>query len=105
MAKSPKKVVRSWKPVPVAFKRDNDNAEFYNSWKWRKKAKEYKNRFPLCCECEKEGMITPATVVDHKVRVNDGGDKYDDSNLQSMCEFHHNKKSAAERGGYGVKSL
>lgn len=34
----------------------------------------------------------PATDVDHK----DPGDDHRDSNLQSLCDWHHKKKSGAE---------
>lgn len=104
MAKAPKKVKRSWRPERVAFQRENDNSEFYNSWKWRKKAKAYKESNPLCVHCQREGIITAVYVVDHIVPINSGGEQFDDSNSQSLCEMHHNKKSASERGGYGVKS-
>lgn len=50
----------------------------------------------LCIECFLKGVITPMYVVDHKVRIKDGGDRTDLNNLQSLCESHHNSKSANE---------
>lgn len=35
-------------------------------------------------------------MVDHKVRILDGGDKFDWSNLQAMCNKCHAAKSARE---------
>lgn len=105
MAKKPDKIQRSWVPQRKAFERENKNTEFYNSWPWRKKAKAFKISNPLCVECQKNELIVPAKVVDHIVPINAGGAKLDDSNLQSLCESCHNRKSAGESRGYGVKSL
>lgn len=105
MAQSPKKIQRSYLPERKAFERVNDNSEFYNSWPWRKAAKRYKDKNPICVECEREGIVTPVKVVDHIIPINKGGDKLNESNFQSLCEVCHNKKSAKEKGGYGVKSL
>ena len=102
------------KPAPIqrayvaqrkAFERDNANQEFYNSWKWRKLAKAYKVKYPLCVMCNANGYVTAVRVVDHIVRINAGGAPYDDANLQSLCEKCHNSKSAKEARGMGYKSL
>lgn len=50
----------------------------------------------FCIDCYLEGKLKPMKVVDHKVRVKDGADFYNDENYQSLCEVHHNKKSANE---------
>ena len=105
MPKSPDKIKRSYLPERKAFERDNDNTDFYNSWAWRKAAKRFKDKNPLCVECDKKGIITPVKVVDHIVSINKGGERLDEANFQSLCESCHNKKSAGEKGGYGVKSL
>lgn len=105
MASRPNKVNRSWVKERVAFARDNDNSDFYNSWPWRKAAAAYKKRNPLCVECERNGFVVPVRVVDHIKPINAGGERLDESNFQSLCESCHNKKSSKEKGGYGVKSL
>ena len=105
MAQSPKKIHRSYVPERKAFERENDNSEFYNSWPWRKAAKRFKDKNPLCVECDKHGIVTQVKVVDHIVPINKGGEKLNEANFQSLCESCHNKKSAGEKGGYGVKSL
>jgi 5-methylcytosine-specific restriction protein A len=103
MANKPKQVKRSWVVERKPFERDNSNADFYNSWSWRKLRKNFIQRFPLCKHCEEKDEVTVATVVDHIVPINSGGEPLKESNLQSLCESCHNKKSATEarKGGMG----
>jgi len=60
---------------------------------------------PLCVECEKEGRVTAADVVDHRIPLWKGGAD-DESNFQSLCQTpHHDAKTAREaadraRGGW-----
>ena len=104
MANKPNKIERSWVPQRKAFERENSNTGFYNSWPWRKKSKAFKINNPLCIECERNDLIVPVKVVDHIIPINAGGAMLDDDNLQSLCESCHNRKSANESKGYGVKS-
>ena len=83
--------------------RINPNKKFYQSKRWRNHRKLFLQLHPLCVECEKKGIIRPAKVVDHIVRINDGGDPFDYSNLQPMCSSCHNKKSGRERWQNRVK--
>jgi len=76
---------------------NRDNQRFYNSRKWRNKAKSHKARNPLCIECLAEGKTSLAEVTDHINPIDKGGDKFADSNLQSLCHYHHNKKTAKSR--------
>jgi 5-methylcytosine-specific restriction protein A len=72
--------------------------DIYNKPKWRKKRKEILNRDGYqCVVCKAEGIITKATVVDHKRAIKEGGSKYGDFNLQSLCKPHHDSKSGGER--------
>jgi 5-methylcytosine-specific restriction protein A len=105
MAKKPVNIKRGYKPERIAFERDNDNIEFYNSWPWRKAAKKFKDKNPLCVQCDKNGIVTTVKVVDHIIPINKGGERLNEQNFQSLCESCHNKKSSLEKGGYGVKSL
>lgn len=103
MPKKPNKIKRSWVADFKPFERENSNSDFYNSWTWRKLRKRFIEQNPLCKHCEDVGLITKATVVDHKIRINAGGEALKEDNLQSLCKNCHNKKSALEsRGGYGV---
>lgn len=100
MPKRPSKVNRNWKPERVSFQRGKSNYAFYNSTAWRKISKAYKDKYPLCVKCELENKITPSEYTDHIVRIEDGGDKFSEDNLQALCSFHHNQKSGREAHGY-----
>ena len=41
--------------------------------------------------------------VDHIVEVADGGALYDDENCQTLCEVHHQAKSAAQRAARAAR--
>lgn len=101
MANAPKKLKRHWVPERKPFQKSmNDNSKFYNSWPWRKLRKIYREKNPYCVKCEAEGRVTAMHVVDHIVRIEDGGSSLDEDNLQSLCKFHHNQKSGREAHGY-----
>ena len=58
---------------------------------------------PLCVECEKVGRVMAATVPDHIIPLWKGGPD-NEGNLQSLCQPHHDIKTASEaaeraRGG------
>jgi 5-methylcytosine-specific restriction protein A len=60
----------------------------------------------MCVECERNGEDRAANVVDHIIRINDGGSKLNRSNHQSLCKKCHDKKSASEGAKYrgmGIK--
>lgn len=71
--------------------------------RWRKARLGYLRAHPLCVECERNGRVTAATVVDHIVPHK--GDKAlfwdSENNWQSMCKPHHDAKTAREDGGFG----
>jgi 5-methylcytosine-specific restriction protein A len=96
MANKPTQVKRSWVVERKPFERDNSNADFYNSWAWRKLRKLQLDKNPLCKHCEDNDVITKAKVADHIISINRGGERLDEANLQSLCESCHNKKSANE---------
>lgn len=104
MANTPNKINRPWKPKKIAFDRPIDFSWFYNSWKWRKTSKTYRESNPICeCNrCIKEEFIRPAEVCDHikglKYLLDNNLDPYDWNELQSMSKECHNIKSGSERG-------
>jgi 5-methylcytosine-specific restriction enzyme A len=98
MPKQPEKINRPWVKQRKPFERERSNEGFYNSWSWRKFAKQYKDANPLCVHCEANGVITPGTVADHIIPINKGGEKFNENNIQTLCESCHNRKSAGERG-------
>lgn len=105
MPTKPQKIKRPWVIERPAFFREQSNYDFYNSTEWRKRSHQYRSEHPLCEQCETENLITPATVTDHIIPINQGGNKFESSNLKALCAKCHNKKSGGERGGIGVKSL
>lgn len=104
MPSKPKKIARAYKPEVKPFERSMDNSWFYNSWKWRKFTKGFRQRHPLCDDCEREGVAAPTTVVDHKEQFKPGAAGWDLNNLKDedynpKCDYHHNKRSGLQRHG------
>ncbi|MCB5173664.1 HNH endonuclease [Microvirga sp. SM9] len=55
---------------------------------------------PLCGMCQREGRITPATVVDH-IQAHKGDQElfWNTDNWQPLCKPHHDRdKQQEERG-------
>jgi 5-methylcytosine-specific restriction protein A len=70
--------------------------------RWRKARARHLTLHPLCVECETEGRVEAATVVDH-IEPHRGDYElfWDEDNWQSLCAPHHNVKTATEDGGFG----
>ena len=75
--------------------RGGADARGYNA-EWRRARKAYLQLHPLCAECLKEGILTPATVVDH-IMPHRGDQRlfWDEQNWQPLCQAHHNKKTGS----------
>lgn len=108
MAKKLNKVKRPWVGESKPFDRERRADDFdYNGRKWRKIRLRQLELYPLCCDCEAEGIDVLATVADHepraKVLIARGDDPYDMKWLKSRCKKHHDSKSGRERhdGGKG----
>jgi 5-methylcytosine-specific restriction protein A len=69
---------------------------FYNSAAWRKLRQWHRLNNPICVECKKAGRLVPAEVVDHIIAIKNGGAGLDPANLQSLCNAHHNRKTASD---------
>ena len=82
------------------WQRSEDN-KFYSSREWRAFRASYLKRHPLCIRCKQIGITMPATIVDHIVPIIQGGDKWNENNLQPLCYVHHGKKTA--RDGNRIK--
>ena len=83
-------------------KRPSSGVRSYDA-NWQKFRKMYLNANPLCQQCAEEGRTTTASVVDHILPMRNGGSKYDEDNLQPLCKFHHDQKTAREDGAFGNK--
>lgn len=83
-------------------RRDNKWLYLYHDPRWEPMRDAQLAKDPLCTECRKEYLLTPATVADHR-RPHKGDPElfFDADNLQSMCEHHHSMKTAREEGGFG----
>lgn len=73
--------------------------EVYRSKRWRKLRALVLTERPYC---QRDGCQAPATDVDHVRRIEDGGDPWNPSNLQSLCHPHHSEKTARETGFGGA---
>lgn len=74
---------------------------------WMERRAAWLRQHPLCCYCEREGRLSPATVVDHIIPHR--GDErlfWDRTNWQSLCASCHSstkaREEAAERRGEGM---
>jgi 5-methylcytosine-specific restriction endonuclease McrA len=73
-----------------------ENQKFYKRVNWNKLRTLQLTTEPLCRKCKQKGLTVPATVADHIIPIEQGGERYDLDNLQSLCESCHNRKSAKE---------
>lgn len=81
--------------------RRGSSAERGYGYRWQRAREGFLRKHPLCAVCLAEGVLTPATVVDH--RVPHRGDKalfWDRGNWQQLCSAHHNRKTATEDSGF-----
>ncbi len=69
---------------------------FYKAKAWRVKRNAYIGLNPMCVMCAEEGVEHLADVVDHVKDWQEGGSKYGDDNLQSLCHSHHNRKTGGQ---------
>lgn len=70
--------------------------------KWRKARERFLRAHPLCAECQRAGILTPASVVDHIIPHQGDPDLFrDESNWQALCKRCHDRKTAKEDGRWG----
>ena len=103
-----KKSKRPWHPNENRYGHRLHKDPFYNGSPWKATKEAFKVLDSilsngkkvsncLCYECmDKHEKITPMHTVDHILAIEDGGSRYDFSNLRSLCLSHHNSKSARE---------
>lgn len=74
---------------------------WYKKASWKKLRLWQLQREPLCRFCKKKGIITPATVCDHRTPHKGNIDLFfDKGNLQSLCKFcHDGTKQKIEKSG------
>lgn len=70
--------------------------------KWQKARATFLSNNPICVACLAKGFVVEATVVDHIVpHKGDMGLFWDSGNWQALCKACHDRKTAAEDGGFG----
>lgn len=81
---------------------DGSTARGYN-YRWQQERERFLRAHPLCCYCQRDGRVEPATVVDHIIPHK--GDKalfWDRDNWQPLCKrCHDSTKKAEEAKGRG----
>lgn len=85
---------QSFKKVYLA--QDNGLESMY-TYQWKKSRKLFLQLHPLCVYCNREGMTTPATVVDH-IQPHKGNLTlfWDTNNWQALCKRHHDSDKQRE---------
>jgi len=69
---------------------------------WQKARMGFLKNHPVCAECQKQGRVTAASVVDHITpHKGDQALFWDHNNWQPLCKPCHSRKTAAQDGGYG----
>ena len=63
---------------------------------WRKRRSLFLQRNPLCTKCMAQGVITPATVVDHIIPHRGNQQLFwDEENWQPLCKSCHDQKTGS----------
>lgn len=69
-------------------------SRLYSTARWHRLRLSILNDEPLCRHCTEQGLVVPATVVDHVRRHNNDPNLfYDYGNLQSLCKSCHDVKT------------
>ena len=64
--------------------------------RWRKARAAFLQKNPLCAECKWNGVLTPATVVDHIIpHRGDKGLFWNEENWQPLCKGCHDRKTGS----------
>lgn len=92
-----KNIRRPWeKKMNQGTRNRGEEDKFYHTSEWKRVRASYLAAHPHC-ECDEcKGKRVSADMVDHKIRIKAGGSKTDWSNLQSLTNKCHAKKSAKE---------
>tara|TARA_R110000751_G_scaffold90246_1_gene177231 strand:- start:11 stop:343 length:333 start_codon:yes stop_codon:yes gene_type:complete len=80
---------------PLAWAND-ENKLFYNSKSWRSLRAYWRQMNPLCKICEDAGYITGGECVDHIIPIRFKGEKTSLTNLQTLCNSCHARKTGEE---------
>jgi 5-methylcytosine-specific restriction endonuclease McrA len=84
----------------ITKRRDKQTLPFYRTQRWkdfvamliRKRGRQCQNR-----HCQRSGVMT-RIFADHIVEIRDGGELFDETNIQLLCGSCHSKKTLQVRG-------
>ncbi|RXG91577.1 HNH endonuclease [Bradyrhizobium zhanjiangense] len=80
-----------------------DWAHFYGTAFWQRRRRQQLLAHPLCRFCADDGLVTPATHVDHVEPHRGDWDLFCLGELQSLCSHCHNsRKQQMEARGFDV---
>jgi 5-methylcytosine-specific restriction endonuclease McrA len=85
-------------PSSTVITGSDQRQALYSAAKWRRARRAFLLRNPICAECERNGLVVAATIVDHKLghRGDWRSTFWDSAQWQAMCQPCHAKKSALE---------
>ena len=70
--------------------------KLYKTQRWRRIREIQITKHQFCVRCEKNGVLTPATAVDHVVPHRGDLMLFYEGELQSLCDRHHNSDKQSE---------
>ena len=74
------------------------SADPYHTSRWTKLSRAFRAEHPLCEMCKRNGIVKPATCVDHIEPWPICGDRfYDRSNLQALCDECNHLKGQQDK--------
>ncbi len=83
----------------IATRRDKETLPFYKTQRWRKFVNYLIRKRGRRCEnaqCRRNDMTR--IFADHIVEIRDGGELFDENNIQLLCSSCHVKKTLRVRG-------
>jgi 5-methylcytosine-specific restriction protein A len=91
----------SHRPRSVGRKTDRPSsaAQGYGA-AWRRLRAAFLAAHPLCEACAAQGVLTPASHVDHRIAKAAGGTD-DEENLAAYCPSCHSRKTCQRDQGFG----
>lgn len=89
---------------PDSWRSTKTTTERGYGYRWQKAREQFLRAHPLCCYCQRKGLIEPASIVDHITpHRGDMALFWDESNWQPLCKpCHDSTKKAEEAKGWGL---
>lgn len=87
-------------------KRDPAIRALYASARWQRERRLFLAAHPLCGECQRHQRLAAASVVDHVIPHRGDIERFwDQDGWQPLCATCHSRKTAAEDGGFGNRTI